>query len=138
MVLVRLQNILVQDYLMADVELCLADISHGVEVSVEAGEESVTIALSKDMPALKMVFQGYDTARDVIDGIAKDFVREHLYPHIRHHIPSSKQQGRDALLKRLRQNKELFRYEESDLGEMESVLAELHVSHQIVLNQNVL
>jgi molecular chaperone HtpG len=54
----------------------------------------------------------------------KDFVREHVYSQIRDHVPSSTRQGRDALYKRLRENKELFRYEESEFGEVEALLSE--------------
>src|ERR1043165_4047151 len=76
------------------------------------------------MPAARMVVECYQTARDVFDGFVKDFVREHLYTHIRDHVPSSTRQGRDALYKRLKENKELFRYEESEFGEVESLLAD--------------
>src|SRR6476620_922179 len=54
----------------------------------------------------------------------KDFAREHLYPHIRDHVPSSTRQGRDALYRRLKEKKELFRYEESDFGKVELLLAD--------------
>jgi len=54
----------------------------------------------------------------------KDFAREHLYPQIRDHVPSSTRQGRDALYKRPKENKELFRYEESEFGRAESLLAD--------------
>jgi molecular chaperone HtpG len=76
------------------------------------------------MPAAGMVVECYKTAHDVFDGFVKDFVREHLYPQIREHVPSSTRQGRDALYKRLQENKELFRYEESDFGEVELLLAD--------------
>ena len=124
MVLLRLHRILVEDYLMTNGELVLATVSHGVQVHVEKTGEVVRVALNKTNSSLKALIQSYETARDVFDGLAKDFVREHLYRHIRDHIPSSTRQGRDTLLKRLRQNKELFRYEERDLGDMEAVLAD--------------
>lgn len=76
------------------------------------------------MPAAQMVVECYKTARDVFDGFVKDFVREHLYPQIRNYVPSSTRQGRDALYKRLKENKELFRYEESEFGDVESLLAD--------------
>ena len=124
MVLLRLHRILVDDYLLTNGELALATISHGVQVYVETTGDMVRIALNQANPSLKTLLQSYETARDVFEGLAKDFVREHLYRHIRDYIPSSTRQGRDTLLKRLRQNKELFRYEEQDLGNMEAVLAD--------------
>ena len=54
----------------------------------------------------------------------KDFVREHLYPQIRDYVPSSTKQGRDALYQRLKENRELFRLQESDYGAIESLLAD--------------
>ena len=54
----------------------------------------------------------------------KDFVRGHLYQDIREHVPSSTREGRDALYRRLQENKELFRVEESDFGDLEAILAE--------------
>ena len=123
MVLLRLQRILVDDYLMTNGELALATMSHGVQVYVETTGDKLRVALNEANPSLKALVQSYETARDVFEGLAKDFVREHLYRHIRDYIPSSTRQGRDTLLKRLRHNKELFRYEEQDLGNMESVLA---------------
>ena len=109
---------------MTNGDLVLATVSHGVQVHVEKTGDSVRVALNNTNPSLKTLLRSYETARDVFEGLAKDFVREHLYRHIRDHIPSSTRQGRDTLLKRLRQNKELFRYEEQDLGNMETVLSD--------------
>ena len=125
MFLVRLRGVLLDDYLIGDVEVCLADISHGVLVHTEArGDDLQEIAMSRTAQSVRMVVESYRTARDVFDGFVKDFVREHLYPHIRSHIPSSTQQGRDALYQRLKANKELFQLQEGDYGEIEEVLAE--------------
>jgi len=122
--LLRLRRVLLDDYLMPDVEALFATISHGVAFHVEAAGSILHIAIARDMPAVRLVVEGYRTAHDVFDGFVKDFVREHLYPHIRDHVPSSTRQGRDALYRRLKENKELFRYEESDFGKVELLLAD--------------
>src|ERR1043165_908781 len=124
MFLVRLRGILLDDYLMPDVEAGFALISHGVTFHVEKTGDRLNISISREMPAARMVVECYQTARDVFDGFVKDFVREHLYPHIRDYVPSSTRQGRDALYRRLKENKELFRYEESDFGQVELLLAD--------------
>ena len=98
-----------------------ASISHGVAFHVERTKHGCEVSVARDMPAARMVIECYNTARDVFDGFVKDFVREHLYSHIRDHVPSSTRQGRDALYKRLKENKELFRYEESEFGEVEAL-----------------
>lgn len=123
MLLVRLRGILLDDYLLSDVDAAFANISHGVHVHVEK-KNALHISIAKDMPAAVLVVECYKTARDIFDGIVKDFVREHIYPQIREHVPSSTKQGRDALYRRLKENKELFRYEESEFGNVESLLAD--------------
>ncbi len=124
MFLVRMRGILLDDYLMSDVDAAFATISHGVTFHVEKVGQTLHISIARDMPAVRMVVECYRTARDVFDGFVKDFVREHLYPHIRDFVPSSTRQGRDALYRRLKENKELFRYEEADFGKVESLLAD--------------
>lgn len=124
MFLVRIRGILLDDYLMSDVDAAFATISHGVTFHVEKVGQILQISIARDMPAVRMVVECYKTARDVFDGFVKDFVREHLYPHIRDFVPSSTRQGRDALYRRLKENKELFRYEEADFGKVESLLAD--------------
>lgn len=124
MFLVRLRGVLLDDYLMPDIDAAFAVISHGVAFHVEPAGSALRISIAREMPAVRLVVECYKTARDVFDGFVKDFVREHLYPHIRDHVPSSTRQGRDALYRRLKENKELFRYEVSDFGEVESLLAD--------------
>ena len=123
MFLVRVRGVLLDDYLMPDVDAAFATISHGVAFHIKRTNSILEISIARNMPAVRMVVECYKTAHDVFDGFVKDFIREHLYPQIRDHVPSSTRQGRDALYKRLKENKELFRYEESEFGEVESLLA---------------
>jgi molecular chaperone HtpG len=124
MFLVRLRSILLDEYFMPDVDLALATMSHGVAVHVEKKENSVSIAIGRELPTVRMVVESYRSAREVFHGFAIDFVRQHLYPQIRDYVPSSTRQGRDALYRRLKENEELFRLEIGDYGDMESVLAD--------------
>ena len=135
MFIVRLRGVLLDDYLIGDVEVSLAGISHGVEFHTEVkGDTLQEIAISRTAPAFRLVVECYRTARDVFTGFVKDFVREHLYPHIRPYILSSTQQGRDALYQRLKANKELFQLQESDYGEIEEELAD-YISGKTDLNR---
>lgn len=124
MFLVRLRGILLDDYFMPDVGATFAKISHGVALHVEERGGILQISIARDMPAVRMVVEAYKAAPEVFHGFAIDFVREHLYPQIRDHVPSSEKQGRDALYRRLKENEELFRYDLSDFGEAESLLAD--------------
>jgi len=124
MFLVRLRGILLDDYFMPDIDAGFAKISHGVAVHIEKEGNVLHISIARDMPAVRMVIESYRAAREVFHGFVIDFVRQHLYPQIRDHVPSSTRQGRDALYRRLKENEELFRYEQSDFGEAESLLAD--------------
>ena len=87
MFIVRLRGVLLDDYLIGEIEVSLADISHGVEFHTEVkGDTLQGIAISRTAPAVRLVVECYRTARDVFTGFVKDFVREHLYPHIRPYI----------------------------------------------------
>lgn len=124
MFLVQLRGVLLDDYLMPDIDAAFATISHGVAIHVEQKNGLLQISIARDLSAVSMVIECYRTARDVFDGFVKDFVRAHLYPQIQDHVPSSTKQGRDALYRRLKENKELFRIQESDYGKVESLLAD--------------
>jgi molecular chaperone HtpG len=124
MLVVRIRGVLLDDYLMPNVEVVFATISHAVTFHIEKAGDIVHICIARGIPAVTTVLECYRTARDVFGGFVKDFVREHLYPHIRDLVPSSTRDGRDVLFRRLKESKELFRYEESDLGDLESLLAD--------------
>ena len=124
MFLVQLRGVLLDDYLMADVDAAFASISHGVAFDVQSAGNELAISIARDTPAARTVIECYATARDVFEGFMKDFVREHLYTLIRDHVPSSRRQGRDALYERLKRNKELVRLQEEDYGPIEAVLSD--------------
>ena len=124
MVLVRLRGVLLEDYFMSDVDAAFAKISHSVALHIEKREDVLHISIARDMPAVRMVVESYRAAREVFHGFVIDFVRQHIYPQIRDHVPSSTRQGRDALYRHLKENEELFRYEQSDFGAVESLLAD--------------
>jgi len=124
MFLMRLRGILLEDYFISDVDAAFATISHGVTLHIEKQNNVLHISIARNMPAARMAVEAYRSAHEVFHGFVIDFVRENLYPQIRNHVPSSTRQGRDALYRRLKENEELFRYELSDFGEAESLLAD--------------
>jgi molecular chaperone HtpG len=124
MFLVQLRGILLNDYFMPDIDTAFATISHGVALHIEKKGDVLYISIARDMPAARIVVESYSAAREVFHGFVVDFVRQHLYPQIRDHVPSSTKQGRDALYRRLKENEELFRYEQSDFGAVELLLAD--------------
>jgi len=124
MFLVQLRGVLLDDYFMPDIEAAFAKISHGVTLHIEKEGDILRIAIDHEMPAVRMVVESYRAAHEVFPGFVIDFVRQHIYPQIRDHVPSSTRLGRDALYRRLKENEELFRYDRSEFGEAESVFAD--------------
>ena len=124
MFLVRFKGVLLDDYFMPNVDAAFATISHSVSLDIDRDESSLKISISREMPAARMVVEAYRSAPEVFHGFVIDFVRDHVYPQIRDRVPSSMRQGRDALLLRLKENEDLFRYDLSDFGEAESLLAD--------------
>ena len=124
MFLVQVRGVLLYDYFMPDIEVVFAEISHGVHLYIEKKGGILHIAIHRKMPAVRVVVESYKAAHEVFSGFVVDFVREHIYPQIRDHVPSSTRQGRDALYRRLKENEELFRYERAEFGDAESLLAD--------------
>jgi molecular chaperone HtpG len=121
---VRVSTVLSDDYLMANATVRFAEITHGVTVLVERNGDTVTINIAKGMGPIQPILNCYRTAPEVFSGFVKDFVRGHLYKKIAEFVPSSTRQGADALFKLLQRNRELYRYEQSELGELEPLLAD--------------
>ncbi len=122
--ILRITNILNEDYLIADSKVYIADISHQVPSLVEYKDNSVLVYLSRESGAVKQVLQIYSTDWSLFGSFVKDFVRNHLYQKFSAYVPSSTRQGADALHKILMRNRELYKYEYSDLGALESLLSE--------------
>lgn len=122
-IILRVGSILRDDYLVPDVEVVLAEISHGVTVLPVKGERlSLYIARSGNLIAPLKEF--YDQAYDIFTQFMKDFVRVHIYPRIQDHVPSSTRQGVEALRSILQRNRELYRYEQAELGDLEGLLGD--------------
>ena len=134
MFLVRLRGVLLEDYFMPDVDIGLATISHGVSLHIEGEGDSLHISVAREMAAVRTVVETYRSAPEVFHAFVIDFVREHVYPQIRDRVPSSGRQGKDALFRRLKANEELFRYDSSDFGEAEALLAD-YLSGKVSIEQ---
>jgi molecular chaperone HtpG len=123
-VILRTASILRDDYLIANVEVSLAEISHRVNVLSEKVGEQLKIYIARSSTLLSPLLEFYDNAYDLFAQFMKDFVRVHIYPRIQEFVPSSTKDGVDTLRKLLQRNRELYRYEETELGELEGVLGD--------------
>ena len=124
-IVVRAAAILRDDYLVPDVELLLADISHGVAIIPQQRDGRLVIYLAKSSPLLPPLVQVYKDDYQYFSDFVKDFVRNSVYPRVQQFVPSSTRQGVDALRKILERNRELYRYEETETGELETMLQDL-------------
>jgi molecular chaperone HtpG len=132
--LARVLATLGDDYLLADVTVEFADISHSVPIKFEKQSNTLRLWIARDGSSVKPVVMSYYTAYEVFGGFVKDYVRNHVYPQITKYVPSSTREGVDALARVLQKNRELYRYEESELGDIEPLLGE-YLAGDITLAQ---
>jgi molecular chaperone HtpG len=124
-IIVRSASIIRDDYLVPDVEVLLSDISHGVSVLPVERDGHLIVHLAKSSPLLPPLVQVLKDDYQYFPDLMKDFVRNRIYPLIQQFVPSSTRQGVDALRKILERNRELYRYEETESGELETMLQDL-------------
>ncbi|SEN03747.1 molecular chaperone HtpG [Mucilaginibacter gossypiicola] len=122
--ILRITNVLTEDYLIADVKVVIAKISHDVPSLVTRKDKTVNVFISRTSPAVKQVLQIYKTEWSLFASFVKDFVRNHLYQKFSNYVPSSTKEGADALQQILMKNKELYKYDSADMGKVESLLSD--------------
>lgn len=123
-VMLRISTMLSEQYLLADNQIQFAEISHQVPSLVEKEQDTIKIFLSREASSIQHVITAYSTAYEVFGGLVNDFIRNYLYPKFANYIPSSTRHGAEALHKLLLKNRELFKYESADLGDLDSLLNE--------------
>lgn len=132
--LVKMSTILSEDYLLADNKIQFAEISHQVPSLVEKEGSTINVFVSRDSASIQQVISAYSTAYEVFGGFVKDFIRNYLYQKFSNHIPSSTRQGAEALHKILQKNRELFKYESADFGELDALLGD-YISGELELSE---
>jgi molecular chaperone HtpG len=123
-VLLRISAILRDDYLIPDVDAIFVDMSHGVTVKAEKLGERLQIQLARSSLIIQPLLEMREKAPEVFGQLMKDFVRNQIYRSVQDYVPSSTRGGVDALRKMLLRNRELYRYEDSELGDLEGVLGD--------------
>lgn len=123
-VLFRIASILRDDYLVPDLEVVFADISHNVTTLAEEKSGSVKIYIARRSSSITPLLEIQAQAYELFAQFMKDYVRVNLYPKVQQHVPSSTKGGVEALRKVLERSKELYRLEESDRGDLEGVLGD--------------
>ena len=121
---IRISTTLADDYFLNDFEVQFVDITHGVHFLVDGDQKKGRLQVARNCPPVRPLLECYETAPEVFSAFVKDFVRSQIYPHVKNLVPSSSQGGADALRKVLLRNRELYRYEDSDLGELDPILSD--------------
>lgn len=123
-ILFKIASTLRDDYLISDVDVQFTDISHSVNVLAEKIGEKLKISIARNGPEILPLLGFYDSAYTLFSQFMKDYVRVNIYPSIRNYVPTSTKGGVDALKKLLIKSRELYRYEETDRGDVEGILGD--------------
>jgi molecular chaperone HtpG len=119
----RITSILETDYFLNAV-IAFGKISHNLPLLVEKREKDVRIVLDVDAPSFRMLVDLYEHEFAAFGGMAKDFVRNVIFPQVSQFVPSSTREGAEAFLKTIRRGRDTFEYEQSDLESLAAIWEE--------------
>jgi len=116
----RLASILSTDYFL-EAHIRFGTISHGVPVLITRREAPVEVFLDTEGATVKLILELYDKEYAAFGHMAKDFVRNMIFPRVNDLVPSATRQGAEAFLKSIHRTREVFEYEASDLESLASL-----------------
>ncbi|MGP1396729.1 MAG: ATP-binding protein [Inquilinaceae bacterium] len=115
----RLTEILSSDYFLS-AEIGFGSISHGLPILVQ-NQEPIAIVLDPMAANVVVMLQIYDSEYGAFGHMAKDFVRNIIFPKVAGLVPSATRQGTEAFLKTLQRTRDVFEYERADLENLTSL-----------------
>jgi molecular chaperone HtpG len=110
----RVTSIVASDYFL-DADVTLGSLSHGLPIVVERINETVRLVFDPTAATFKVVCELYERDFNAFGSMAKDFVRNIVFPRISNFMPSSTRQGAESFLKSIRRTRDIFEYEYDDL-----------------------
>jgi len=116
----RIASILSSDYFL-ETRIRFGTISHGIPVLVTDKTPPIQIYLDPAGPTVKLLLELYDKEYSAFGHMAKDFVRNMIFPRVSDFVPSATRQGAEAFLKAIHRSREVFEYETSDLESLTSL-----------------
>lgn len=119
----RIASILSSDYFL-EANIRFGRISHALPILVDPSKKPVEIWLDPDGPTTRIIVDLYERDFLAFGSIAKDFVRNIIFPRISNLVPSSTRAGAEAFLKAIQKTREVFEYETSDLESLSSIWAD--------------
>ncbi|WP_047534303.1 ATP-binding protein [Methylotenera sp. N17] len=129
----RLSEILKSDYFIST-EIDFGTISHGLPILVINNQSLVRIILDPNASNVKVLVEIYEKEYGVFGHLAKDFVRNVIFPKVSQLVPSSTRQGTEAFLQTLQRTRDVFEYERSDLENLTSLWKD-YLEGKITLDQ---
>lgn len=116
----RLSSILSTDYFLST-DIRFGKISHALPILVRKGTSPVAIVLDPVGHSVRLMIDVYDREYVAFGHMAKDFVRNVIFPKIADLVPSATRQGAEAFLKSVHRTREIFEYETTDLENLASL-----------------
>ena len=116
----RLASILLTDYFL-ETHIKFGTISHGLPVLITRNKPPVEVFIDTEGPTAKMILEVYDKEYAGFAHLAKDFVRNMIFPRVKDLVPSAMRQSAEAFLKSINRTREIFEYEASDLESLTSL-----------------
>jgi molecular chaperone HtpG len=129
----RLSSILSSDYFL-NVEIRFGKITHELPILAKRDSSPVKIILDPDGHSVRLMLDVYDREYVAFGHMAKDFVRNVIFPKISDLVPSATRQGAEAFLKSIHRNREIFEYESTDLENLASLWQD-YLSGKITMAQ---
>ena len=121
---IKIEFILENDYLLNNVKVQFATISHNQPSLVEKNGDTIYIYIAHNSSSLNNLRNVYKDEYSLFEGFVKDYVRQHLYNKVSIYVPSATREGAEALMKIMKQKRDLFSIEDRETGEIDEVLRE--------------
>jgi molecular chaperone HtpG len=109
----RIISILNSDYFVK-AKVTYGTISHNLPVLIQPNKSPIQLYLNSSNPSIATFLKMYESDFLVMTGVAKDFIRNSIFPKISSLVPSSTRKGAEAFLKAIKGPKDIFEYEKSD------------------------
>lgn len=116
----RLTDILSSDYFLA-VEVRFGTISHGLPILIDKKSQPVGVVLDPKGANVSVMLTLHEKEYAAFGHMAKDFIRNVVFPRVADLVPSATRQGAEAFLKSLHRTRDVFEYEAADLENLTSL-----------------
>ena len=116
----RIGSILSNDYFLES-HIKFGQITHGLPVLVTRRQSPVEIFLDPTGATVRLILDLYENQFSAFGHMAKDFVRNMVFPRVSDLVPTATRQGAEAFLKSIHRKGEVFEYEASDLESLASL-----------------